>query len=466
VRSALLVALVLAGCGEAGPAECAIELAPLADWRLETDGTLLRDALGRVVLLHGVNAGGRSKFAPNVPFDYGSDYAGSLARYMDRAAAWGITVMRVPFTWEAVEPEPGADDAAFLARYDALLDAAWARGIRTIVDFHQDVYADNYCGDGFPSWTLPDPKPAARHDCPAWFQGYGSPEVRAAFDRFWAAGSPIRAAFDAMWDRMVTRHRDRPGVIGFEIMNEPSAGTADEEQFEKTTLTTFTSEVAARMHALAPRALVFFDPGGLTSANSTTHLGRPSGDRLVFAPHYYQAVSLTPLGEGNPDQVAEAVTKLASYGKSWRLPVLLGEFGTSHNAENAAEYTSAHSAALEAELMSGTQWEYSVAVEPWNAEVFSVAAADGSEFPVTAALARPHARSVAGRDLRVAWQHKTATLTLDYVADGGVTEVTLPRGWADARITLDGACADRSRPNLLLIRAVPEAKVHVGVRPR
>ena len=59
------------------------------------------------------------------------------------------------------------DDEAFLARYDALLDGAWARGMYTIVDFHQDVYAETFCGDGFPAWTIPDPKPAPHHDCPS-----------------------------------------------------------------------------------------------------------------------------------------------------------------------------------------------------------------------------------------------------------------------------------------------------------
>src|SRR5580698_8522627 len=78
------------------------------DWRLQADGTLLLDGLGRVVFLRGVDAGGRSKFAPYVPFDYAAgQYTQALGSYMDRAASWGIDAMRVPFTWSALEPTQG-----------------------------------------------------------------------------------------------------------------------------------------------------------------------------------------------------------------------------------------------------------------------------------------------------------------------------------------------------------------------
>src|SRR5206468_1972169 len=140
----------------------------------------------------------------------------------DRAAAWGIDTMRVPFTWAAVEPTQGKDDEDFLKRYDALLDAAWARGIWTILDFHQDVYAENFCGDGFPSWTIPDPKPAPHHDCPSWgLEYFGDKGVQGAFDRLWAKDSTVQRDLSLMWVRMAARYKDRPGVIGFEIINEP-----------------------------------------------------------------------------------------------------------------------------------------------------------------------------------------------------------------------------------------------------
>src|SRR5205823_2053948 len=133
----------------------------------------------------GINAGGRSKNAQYHPFEYAEGgYDAALAQYMDRAASWGIDVLRVPFTWQAVEPVEGKDDEDFLKRYDALLDAAWKRGLWTILDFHQDVYAENFCGDGFPPWTLADPKIAPTENCGQWgLEYFGDAEVKGAFDR-------------------------------------------------------------------------------------------------------------------------------------------------------------------------------------------------------------------------------------------------------------------------------------------
>ncbi len=464
-----LLAIALSGCGAAdAPKMCAIDAPPAGEWRLHTDGTILRDEAGRVVTLRGVNAGGRSKFAPFAPFDFASDgYDAALAAYLDRAASWGVDLLRVPLTWAAVEPQPGADDAQFLQRYDALLDGAWARGMRTIVDLHQDVYAENFCGDGFPDWTIPDPKPAPHHDCPTWFNGYATPDVIGAFDRFWASGSTVRVQFDAMWDRLVARHRDRPGVIGFEILNEPSNGSADSATFEATTLTTFFTEEAARVRAAAPQSLVLFEPINVASGSVTSALERPAGDGLVFAPHYYQATTLAPHGDGNPDSVRAALDTWQSYGTRWSVPVILGEFGSSHLSDSAADYLSAHFDALDALGMSGTEWEYSTAAEAWNAEVFGVADADGSEFPVVSAIIRPHARAIAGSAIDARWDAATRTFTLGYLAGAGISEVALPaRAYpTPPHLTLSGACLDTTIPNALLIRATAGAQVSLRITP-
>jgi len=118
----LTVALVaLAGCGAGAgpgaPATCeALLAAPpaLATARLTVDGARFRDALGREVLLRGVNAGGRAKLPPFFAFPFAESgvaaQAGAPAfdvavgRYLDRVAAWGLDVIRLPFTWEAAEP--------------------------------------------------------------------------------------------------------------------------------------------------------------------------------------------------------------------------------------------------------------------------------------------------------------------------------------------------------------------------
>ncbi len=465
---ALLVALWHFGCSDQAP-RCSIPPPSLPDWRVTADHDLLRDSLGRSLILRGVNAGGRSKFAPYVPFDFADgQYDAALASYLDRAQSWGASVLRVPITWAAVEPTQGADDEQFLQRFDALVDGAWARGLRTVIDFHQDIYAENFCGDGFPGWTIPDPKPAPHHDCPQWYDDYGTAPVTTAFDAFWAAGSTVRTGYDALWDRLAARYQNRPGVIAFELFNEPFGGSQEHVTFEKTTLTKFFSDEIARLRAAAPSTLIVFEPPGLDSATQLTALGGQWPAGAVFAPHYYQATTLLPTGDGNPDGVAAAIQAWRGVGDAMGVPTFLGEFGTGNQADNGTEYLDAHYAALDQAWMSSTEWEYSVAAEAWNAEGFGLVGADGTETATVDALARPYARAVAGSQPTTSFVAATRTWSMSWTSDGGVTEISLPARYSkNPSVKLSGTgCVDLTQPNLLLVRASTGAALTLTIAPR
>ena len=468
--------LLLAAC--AAPVSDALvpgEVSPPAETALHADGTTLRDDLGRLATFRGVNAGGRSKFAPYSPFDYGGatgvDYDAALADYLDRAATWGITGLRVPFTWAALEPVQGQWDEEWLARYDALVDGAAARGMWVVVDFHQDVYGEFYCGDGFPAWTVDDP-PAPHHDCPDWFFGYmDDPEVDAAFDAFWADTRGTRTAHAAMWSALAEHLAGRAGVIGFEPINEPGPGTADTDTWSATTLTDFYSDIAVTLQTAAPGALVFVDPTGLDGASATTALARPDGDNLVFAPHYYDPAILMGADSISVDP-AEPLGRWAAVGDAWDVPVWLGEYGADPDLTVASEYGSELYDALDAYGLGATWWEYSVAAEAWNEEDLGLVEADGAENAVLVdVLARPVPRFVAGDDVVVTYVGGTWTLTYEATA-GGVTEITLPMraasdptGWPGAAATEirgTGAVYDR-RADRVYLRADVAGPVRVEV---
>ncbi len=52
--------------------------------------------------------------------------------------------------WAAVEPARGEYDHAYLAEMVAIVNRAGARGIYTVVDFHQDAWNAKFCGNGVP----------------------------------------------------------------------------------------------------------------------------------------------------------------------------------------------------------------------------------------------------------------------------------------------------------------------------
>ena len=404
--------------------------APLTNLALTADGTVLRDALGREVRLRGLNTGGRAKIPPFVPFAFAEagaeapPFSEAVAAYFDRVKGWGLDVVRLPFTWEAVEPTRGAYDQVFLGRLDQMIAAAGERDLRVVLDAHQDVFARPYCGDGFPLWAMsdPDPEPA---DCSAWFNQYFLPPVQREFDRFWQNDDGLMDAFEALWRMLATRYRDVDAVVAFEIINEPGWGTMDMDEFSRDVLTPFYSRMAAIVNEVAPDHLVLVDPTGVDGVLLETTMTLPTGRGIVFAPHYYNGqVALNGEVPESVD-VLGALAKWKAVGDDWNVPVFLGEFGITHEASGAARFMRLHWEAIEALGIHGTQWEYSVTGQDWNTESMSVVDADGTERELAAELMRAYPSAIAGAlsEWRFDRDAREGELTLDAA---GTTVVTAP----------------------------------------
>ena len=410
------------------------------------------DGLGRAVIMRGLNTGGRSKFAPFLPFDVSDPddlvvVRAAADEYFGRMVGWGLDTARMPFSWEALEPSPGRYDDAYLERYQTMLDAAWDLRIRVIVDFHQDVYASPFCGDGFPPWSVPTPDPPVpTHECPDWFVGYfANPDVRESFDRFWSDADGLQGPFLDMWRHMAQAVGEHPAVVGLEPMNEPGWGTADDlDAFKVHVLQPWLTMMAAELHAEAPQALVFYDgPGADSSGGAATHF-RPDGEGLVYAPHLYDASLL--IGDSWAGvSPAPAISAMASFGAEAGVPVLLGEFGFTTGAVGGNDWLTLVVDALDQRRVSATLWEYSTSAELWNSEDLSVTEADGSERAILDAYVRPWVRALAGQGLSTSWDGAGLVLRASWTAAEGFTEVVVPAriyGEAPGSIALtgDGAC--------------------------
>lgn len=467
-----LALVVLAGCGGSdsgeapagatGAAVCALDAPALVTGRLTTDGTRLRDELGRVVILRGVAAGGRSKFAPFVPFDFAgdSDFEPALDRYFDQLASWGIDVVRLPFSWEAEEPEQGQPDDAYHARYGRLVDAAWKRGIRVLVDFHQDVYASPFGGDGFPLWTLGSiPHGAPRHDYPSWFFQYGKPgsPVIAAFERFWKNEDGIQDAFEAMWERMAERHAKRPGVIGIEPINEPGWGEAGQHDMEQRLLVPLVERIGAAVRKHAPDALIFQGGPGQNALDGTSAAPDTSLAGFVWAPHRYDPGVSLGADYTNVDADREALDTLAAVGTDRGHPAFFGEFGAPNRSPGQLAFLRDAYAELDRLQVHATLWEASRSAELWNAEDLGILGADGTEKPAVDAVVRGYPRAIDGTLDAFSWDPIAHALDVKVSSAGpGVSEVYVPprHVGASPHVTLDGGChAWNPASGRLLVRA-------------
>lgn len=422
------------GPAELRPGECAEPIdvaANLAPLTLRADGTLV-DSLGRNVIMRGLNTGGRNKWAPFVPFPIDPEADLDTVRaeaeaFFARMVPWGLDTVRLPFSWEAIEPTRGEYDERYLSRYEALVDVAGETGLRVIVDFHQDVYASPFCGDGFPLWTLGEGDfGPPKHDCPQWFLGYAIDDgVRTAFDRFWADEDDLHAAFLDMWTEVATRFAAHPAVVGFEIINEPGWGSNDDIAAWKTdVLAPFHTKVTEALNDVAPDRLVFFDNPGIDAlgVGTITHV-RPEGDNLVYAPHLYDS-GLISGNEYSGYEPEEPLREYAEFSRNEGMAMLLGEFGYAHDTPEGERWLRNAMDEIDALRVSATLWEYSVSSDQWNEEDLSVVAPDGTEREVLDVYVRPWLRALAGTDPTFTWRDDTLDAAWD--ADGGVTEVVLP----------------------------------------
>ncbi len=425
--------------------------------RLRAEGRRLRDALGREVILRGVNAGGRAKLPPFIPFAFreggapdAPPFDEAVGRYAGRIASWGCNLVRLPFPWEAVEPQRGLYSESWLHLYERIARELGLRGIRVIVDCHQDIFARAYGGSGFPSWALPaDDDPAAQGEVSLshWFEAYlRHPGVRRAFDRFWADEDGLLERYVTMWRKVARQLGAVDAVIGFEPINEPGWGTADWRRWAGEVLVPFYGRIARELREEAPDALVFFDATGADALAGETALTRPEGDGLVFAPHSYDgSVALSKRYDGARDY-ADALAAWEARGEAWNVPVLLGEFGVPADTAGGAAYLRSHYDALDRFAMHGTVWEYSEdPTYAWNDEAMSIVAPDGEETPLVDAVVRPYPRAVAGELGSFHWDPDAHAARLEWTAiENGTTEVAAPeRLFPDgARVQLEGVAGE------------------------
>lgn len=213
------------------------------------------DAKGRHVILNGINmvykgelVCGKMNYIP--PWNE-EDF--KLLR------DWGFNVVRLGLIWDAVEPEPGVYNEAYLDWIESMLDLCARYGIYAFLDMHQDLYSMRY-SDGAPeSATLTDGLPHAEGEL--WSDAYlFSEAVQRAFDHFWAnspvsSGKGLQEHYRDMWLHIVPRFKDHPALLGYDFLNEPFPGTKGRDIFGAL-LAVFADQIGSQEDLLE----VFTDP--------------------------------------------------------------------------------------------------------------------------------------------------------------------------------------------------------------
>lgn len=467
---------LIGGCRTTGtaPAEKRVsspEAAGVSAPVLRIEGRHFVDQDGRVVLLRGVNLSGDSKIPPFLPCD---DPAA-----LDPLPGLGINTVRLLFLWEAYEPECGEYDEQYLGRLVAIARAAWRRGLYVVVDFHQDGlsrFASRGCGAGFPAWALsPRARPSKPDNgcgCNAWvFHMVTDPNVHRSFADFYADVNGARTRYLAMLSRVAGAFAECPGVVGYDLLNEPWGD-------EQTELAPLYQDAASAVRERHPGAILFIAGHGTTSCGLQTRLPRPRFDNFAYAPHYYlpRAVALGAW-DGSTCPLDRAFDTMRAKAGEWNVPLFLGEFGIGAETRHGGDYIGALYERLDDALASGTQWNYTPRWnerdrDGWNGEDYSIL--DQRARARRNFQARPYPQKVAGVPLRLAfrtsrsadaespqlecaWQHDPAR---------GATELYVPSALFPSSSTLtvdppDAVCERDESRQILTVRASRATPVRV-----
>lgn len=391
---------------------------------LHTDGRYFRDEQGAVVILRGLNVSGDAKVPPFRPIDD--------LKLLDPFPSWGVNVARLLFTWEAFEPEREQYDESYFAYYESIVDALHERGVRVIVDFHQDAfsrYATDGCGEGMPRWAL-SPEIAPREpdngpDCAGWgLKFITNTETHKHWNDFYADVNGVRTAYLKLLGIVAERLGNHPAVLGWDMLNEPWGN--EEEQ-----IAPLYRDAAQVIRAHDPDGILFVSPQALTSSGQDTQLPKPAFTNFAYSPHYYDG-SVILFHRWLGGSVREPVERMWNRANSWDVPLFLGEFGAPGDGNNVEPYMEEFYKELDARFISSAQWSFVAHWDPekkdgWNVEDFSIQDDKGTLRQTY--RVRPYPARIAGDPISYAVERgdeTVVTLTWNHEPALGATRIFAP----------------------------------------
>lgn len=397
-----------------------------------TNPRYLTDDNGRSLILHGINVSNAIKSDPT---GMGWTEQGDLDRLADD---FGFNFVRWLIPWDVIEPEPGVIDDDYFAALRERLDWLWAKGIHVVLDMHQDMYAEKLGGNGAPDWAVrTDGWPDWDFGGPWWLK-YLSPSVIRAFSNFWQEDGPhgdLQDHYEFAWTEVARRVGDHPGVVGYDLMNEPYWGTKG-IQFESTELSPFYQRMINAIREVDADNWIFYEPIAFTVANFGLPSGltplddpRPGEDRLAYFPHFYPLLAHEGLGYDGPIWAEIWAENRVKEVNRQGAPLLIGEWGSPN--QPGIDDLIIDTANMADRATSGwTYWSYDRCC--WFLD------GNGGEQPFVKYLVRVFAREIAGTPVSHDFDPVTREFTLVFDDTAGITGPTriyipesrhYPDGW-------------------------------------
>ncbi|WP_158746044.1 glycoside hydrolase family 5 protein [Acidisphaera sp. L21] len=235
---------------------------------------------------------------------YGKDYTYPTHAELDAVAVAGLNIVRIPFSWERMQPSPKRPlDPAQLAHMDDLVAYAARRGITVILDPHNYGYGYGHL--------------------------IGSP------------GTPTNVFAD-LWRRLAAHYRHHRNIV-FGLMNEPHDQTPAQWLAPANAAITAIRSTGARQEILVPGT---YHTNGAAwvrqgvAAEFADKIVDPANN-FAFEVHQYNdgdqsGGSTIP---ASPTIGAERLADVTAWAESHHKRLFLGEFGAGPDAPSLLAMT-------------------------------------------------------------------------------------------------------------------------------
>ena len=482
----LLASLIAIGCA-LGFAMAAHAAGPpvLPHGPLHPAGRWLKDATGRVIIVHGLELARKTPpyYAPVQSFS---------AQDAQNIEDWGFDAVRLAWFWKGLEPERGQIDAQYLGQLVRAGRLLAQHHVFTLLEAHQDGFNETLGGAGFPDWaTITDSTWSPVESVPG--TGVFDLQAARAFDNLYANTEGIADEFARAWSVVAAGFRHDPMLLGYDLFNEPNPGSqwatcanpAGCPAFDEATLEPLENRLAAAIRAAGGPAIayyepnIYFDSGVPSWLRSPPRRNGPSG----FAFHDYCLVAQLT---GQPDHESSAPGYPACrpldnqvFGNAVRaatamgVPPLFDEFGDTQDLPQIERV-------LKLADRSFTGWVY-WSYKDWvddpggqgSGPLFDDSDDNGTlRTAKLAELSEPYPIATAGIPLAERWDQTTAAFSYTYLPDRRISAPTVifaaPLHYPDGYRVAVGGARVVSAPGARFLELSPDRRigaVHVRLTP-
>ncbi|KAI8612654.1 glycoside hydrolase superfamily [Chytriomyces sp. MP71] len=365
--------------------------------------------------------------------------------------------------WAGVEPERGVYNYTYLNTIKTIVQRCSDAGIYVLLDFHQDIFSEKFCGEGVPLWAanpsggrfgfpfpldraypvnetgIPSDEDCGKHD---WATYQATPAVSEAYQRLYDNYEGYRDAFTGYWELVALTLLPFKNILGYDIINEPWNGNVVKDpslsnpfKANRKNLQPLYDVVAEGIRSVDPNAMIFFE--SVTTVQKTVGFEKTPGSpqfasKSVLSYHYYSSVQKQydiqvykefPSVQLFTQGMQATIGFRVQHAVDLQCGSMLTEFemGNGDDEEYGANLPNilATTRAADSYFMSYTGWEYTDYIKKTGTNNGIRNPKTGAVRPgMAAAYSRTHAHAIAGAPTFMEFNDESGLFTFKFVYNG------------------------------------------------